>query len=252
MENYITTSFFDIFKTGPGPSSSHTIGPMKAAFDFHMAIQPVDLSQNPSELSIDVYLYGSLSLTGEGHGTHKAALGGLMGWQPDSCNCDQLLTLLAEPDKIYELPCGDKVVHFSSNNIHYEGADDSLAYQNTVRFTLSAEGVIVLEKEYYSIGGGFIKCQGETDPEVPAPPHKYNNMRSFRKILLRSGMTLREVMYENEMAITGKSKEEIVRGIDGIIESISSFPPILKLTSCQSRLIGDIPDSAVLLEKSWR
>ena len=65
MKDYITTSIFDIFKTGPGPSSSHTIGPMKAALGFREAVQTMDPPPDLSEATIDVYLYGSLSLTGE-------------------------------------------------------------------------------------------------------------------------------------------------------------------------------------------
>jgi len=218
MPDYITTSVFDIFKIGPGPSSSHTIGPMKAALNFHRSIHSFDLSQDFSGLSIEVYLYGSLSLTGKGHGTHKAVLGGLMGWEPDTCDCDQLLALLEEAGKIYELSFAEKVINFTSENIHYEGANDSLAYQNTIRFTLSSNEKILLEKEYYSVGGGFIKCKGELEPKLPEPPHKYNNMRSFRKILLRSGATLRDVMIENEMVLTGKSKEAIIGALDELIK----------------------------------
>ena len=77
MPDYITTSIFDIFKTGPGPSSSHTIGPMKAALSFREAVSEIlERSSDFTRATIDVYLYGSLSLTAEGHGTPKAVLGG--------------------------------------------------------------------------------------------------------------------------------------------------------------------------------
>jgi len=97
MTDYIKTSIFDIFKTGPGPSNSHTIGSMKAALGFREAVRALDLTPEPTKAAIDVYLYGSLSLTGEGHGTPKAILGGLLGWEPDSCDSDQLLALLDNP-----------------------------------------------------------------------------------------------------------------------------------------------------------
>jgi L-serine dehydratase len=94
MKDYIATSLFDIFKIGPGPSSSHTIGPMKAALHFRKVVETKISEEDLSGANVDVYLYGSLSFTGLGHGTHKAITGGLLGWTPDSCDCDQLLSLL--------------------------------------------------------------------------------------------------------------------------------------------------------------
>ena len=134
MKDYITTSIFDIFKTGPGPSSSHTIGPMKAALGFREAVQTLDPPPDPAAATIDVYLYGSLSLTGEGHGTHKAVLGGLLGWTPEDCDCDKLLALLDDPEAVYALPFEQGDVAFTAANIHFEGADPFLPHQNTLRF----------------------------------------------------------------------------------------------------------------------
>ena len=99
------SSIFDMI--GPimiGPSSSHTIGPMKAALLFRDAMDglTVDITQGP--LEIDVALFGSLSLTGKGHGTHRAILGGLLGWEPGTCDCDLLGQLLEDPEKIYDIP----------------------------------------------------------------------------------------------------------------------------------------------------
>ena len=220
MTNYITTSIFDIFKTGPGPSSSHTIGPMRAALAFRQAITSLWTDRDLSQAVIDVYLYGSLSLTGEGHGTHKAVLGGLLGWTPEGCDCDQLLALLDEADKRYDLPFPTGAIAFTSANIHFEGADALLAYQNTLRFKLAVDGTSLLEKEYHSIGGGFIQCKGEPEPTFPEPPHQYSNMRGLRKLLRKTDLSLREVVLENEAALTGKSHEEILAGIDALIDAM--------------------------------
>ena len=125
MKDYITTSIFEIFKTGPGPSSSHTIGPMKAALGFREAVQRLDSAPDLTEATIDVYLYGSLSLTGEGHGTHKAVLGGLLGWTPQACDANQLLSLLDSRSSgydRYELPFDQGAISFSAENIHFECA----------------------------------------------------------------------------------------------------------------------------------
>jgi len=221
MPDYITTSIFDIFKTGPGPSSSHTIGPMKAALSFREAVRnSLERSSDFTRATIDVYLYGSLSLTGEGHGTPKAVLGGLLGWAPESCDCDQLLALLDNPASVYELPFETGAISFTASNIHFEGADPLLPYQNTLRFRLAAGDQLLLEREYYSIGGGFIQCRGETGPERRQPPYPYRNMNELRKIMRKSGLSLREVMLQNEEALTGQPQATILNGIDGLIDAM--------------------------------
>ncbi|GBC60483.1 L-serine ammonia-lyase [Desulfonema ishimotonii] len=220
MGEYIKTSVFDVFKTGPGPSSSHTIGPMKAALDFRHSVQDILSDTTLNDAAVDVCLYGSLSLTGEGHGTHKAVLGGLMGWAPETCDCDRLLALLDEPGRTYEITFAEnpeKKILFTAANIHFEGNDDSLPFQNTVRFRLSEAGETVLEKEYYSVGGGFIRCKGEAEAERPDPPYGYSDMNGLRKQMRRTGLSLSEIMLSNEAAITGKSRDKIFAGLDDLI-----------------------------------
>jgi len=221
MPDYITTSIFDIFKTGPGPSSSHTIGPMKAASSFREAAgKSLERSSDFTRATIDVYLYGSLSLTGEGHGTPKAVLGGLLGWAPESCDCDQLLALLDNPATVCELPFATGAISFAASNIHFEGADPLLPYQNTLRFKLAVGDQLLLEREYYSLGGGFIQCKGETEPERLQPPYPYRNMNELRKIMRKSGLSLREVMLQNEEALTGQPQAAILNRIDGLIDAM--------------------------------
>lgn len=218
MHETITTSIFDIFKIGPGPSSSHTIGPMKAALAFREYIVERFAGTDLDHATVDVYLYGSLSLTGEGHGTHKALLGGLFGWAPDTCDCDQLLALLEPAETEYAIPFAETKIPFAVTNIHFEGADGSLPFANTLRFTLTKGGKVLLEKEYYSVGGGFIKCKGEAEPFTPEPPYPYHNMRGLRKLLRKTGLSLKEIMLLNETAITGQSRSDILGEIDRLIE----------------------------------
>ena len=210
MREAITTSIFDIFKIGPGPSSSHTIGPMKAALAFRQSVEALPPDTNLDPAVIDVYLYGSLSLTGEGHGTHKAVLGGLLGWHPETCDCDQLLTLLLDPETVYEIPLRKTKIPFAAANIHFEGLDASLPFSNTLRFKISVGEKALLQKEYYSIGGGFIKCKGEEEPARPEPPYPYHDMRGLRQLLRKNDLSLREVLLENEAAITGMSRDDIL------------------------------------------
>lgn len=212
---HIKTSIFDIFKIGPGPSSSHTIGPMRAALAFRDSVVEIAVSGAPS---LDVYLYGSLSMTGKGHGTDKAVLGGLLGWTPESCDCDLLLDLLEDPDKSYELKIGDRIISFTAENIHFEKPTDSLEYQNTLRFLLSERDEVIWEKEYYSTGGGFIKCKGDLPIEQPDPPHPYKSFRELKKIIKRKELPFNEIILQNEEALTGKTRDEILLGIDNLVK----------------------------------
>ncbi|MCG8567451.1 MAG: L-serine ammonia-lyase, partial [Desulfobacterales bacterium] len=215
MKDSIRFSIFDIFKTGPGPSSSHTIGPMKAALEFRQAMEDLQLKDAGDKLVVDVHLYGSLSLTGEGHGTHKAVLGGLMGWEPHDCDCDVLTQLLEKSDQTYGLPLGKTEIPFTSKNIHFEGQDiEELPHANTLRFFLRRGKKLLLEKEYYSIGGGFIHYKGEIPVEPPEAPHVYWNMNSFRKLMRKTNLTLPQIMLENEAAITGLSEKQILARLD--------------------------------------
>eukprot|EP01054_Gregarina_sp_Poly1_P004530 Gregarina_sp_Poly_1__4529@NODE_2430_length_2145_cov_1059_989413_g1544_i0_p1_GENE_NODE_2430_length_2145_cov_1059_989413_g1544_i0NODE_2430_length_2145_cov_1059_989413_g1544_i0_p1_ORF_typecomplete_len607_score99_83SDH_alpha/PF03313_15/2_1e78SDH_beta/PF03315_15/7_1e38_NODE_2430_length_2145_cov_1059_989413_g1544_i02232043 len=105
----ICTSLFDLFKIGPGPSSSHTIGPMKAAFDFLQDVRQLfgDSSLSPDarlKFKVEVHLHGSLSLTGRGHKTDTAIVGGMLGWLPQTCDPDALVSLMTEPGQLYHLP----------------------------------------------------------------------------------------------------------------------------------------------------
>jgi len=243
IDHYITTSIFDIFKTGPGPSSSHTIGPMKAARLFKKALEELDVPS--SNVSITVHLYGSLSLTGKGHGTHKAVLGGLMDWSPETCDCDALSRLLTPPGETYEIPFKKGIIPFTEEGIIFENGDTpDLPFANTMRFRLMHENSLVLEKEYYSLGGGFIQCKGELAQTPACPPHPYWNMNSLRKLMRKTGASLDQIIIENEQALTGATQEKIIEGIDRILDA---------MCQCVARGLssdGLLPGSIGLLRKA--
>ena len=173
MDDCITTSIFDIFKTGPGPSSSHTIGPMKAALLFREAMAGLGIEDPVSDLTVSVHLYGSLSLTGRGHGTHKAVLGGLMGWEPETCDCDRICALLEDPEQIYEIPFRGGHIRFLQDHIRFEDGDTAgFPFANTMQCRLTRDDTLLLEREYYSVGGGFVQSKGEIAEKrkTPASP----------------------------------------------------------------------------------
>ena len=213
---HITTSIFDIFKIGPGPSSSHTIGPMNAAHDFRHSILKLPKETLNKATHIEVHLYGSLSATGKGHGTDRAILAGLFGDKPETCDIKRMLCFF-ENDDSYEIDLNGKIIPFDYDCFFYEEIHHLFPYSNTMILELVSRDKTLLEKEYYSIGGGFIKCKGEEEKKRPVPPYPYCNMNDLKKVLNENNISLSKLMIENEKALTGRSEEEIYTQLDRII-----------------------------------
>ena len=157
----ITISFFDIYKIGPGPSSSHTIGPMRAGFHFFESMKKLDDALLKKATEIDVTLYGSLSATGHGHGTDRAVAAGLFGWKPDTCDADEVLKIFSRPEDVYQIQAKAYAFPFTCKNVIFGDIYHSFPYSNTMIIRLKAKDDVLMEKEYYSLGGGFIECKGE-------------------------------------------------------------------------------------------
>ena len=216
----ITTSVFDLFKVGPGPSSSHTIGPMKAAFDFRQRLAQLPALVQQRADSIHIYLYGSLSATGKGHGTDRAIIAGLMGWQPETTDPDALLKLLRDPTITYPVPVGNKLIGVGPQQIHFERKRYDSPYANTMVLTLMAGDETVAKEEYYSIGGGFIIRKGEPEIAVnqSTVPYPYSNMTELKAQLTTSNISLDDLLMANEMALTGRSRAEVSQRLDQILD----------------------------------
>ena len=105
----VETAIFDFFKVGPGPSSSHTIGPMKAGNDFYNKISALSDEVISKAAAIEVTLLGSLSATGVGHGTDSAVLAGIIGNIPEKCPGSVLQDIKKTPEKKYEIKLKNKV-----------------------------------------------------------------------------------------------------------------------------------------------
>lgn len=218
----ITLSIFDIFKIGPGPSSSHTIGPMLAALDFVARAAEMNVGSGVKPDALEVSLYGSLASTGEGHGTHRAVLGGLLGWRPESCDCEELLALSLGDTRVHKLRVCDVDIDFRLCDVRFVPGEIDAQYQNTLDFKLSADGKELFSQRYFSIGGGFIKREGEVESKPIEVPQKYSNMREFRKIMRKTGLSLSEIMLANEMALTGATREEVEKGLDQLLAAMSN------------------------------
>lgn len=218
----VKTSFFDLFKPGIGPSSSHTMGPMRAARNF-----AVELGQRGllgGVCGVTAELYGSLALTGKGHGTDRAVLLGLLGEEaattdPDSV--DAKLGSIAASGSLLLL--GTHPVPFrlgSDLAFHREtmvppGARTE--HPNGMRFAArDASGRTLLEQTYFSIGGGFIVRDGEDIDATPmmttAPlPFPFGSAAELLAMAEAANMTIADIMFANECSL--RSPDEVRAGV---------------------------------------
>ena len=158
----MTISVFDLFKVGIGPSSSHTVGPMKAARMFAAGLRDDGLL--PEVQTIRVCLYGSLGLTGKGHGSDKAVLLGLEGEQPATVDVDAIparLAAIADSGRLSLL--GEHEIGFvTAEHLEFNRRKKLSYHPNAMRFTAyDGDGTLIRERDYYSVGGGFVADQTE-------------------------------------------------------------------------------------------
>ncbi|WP_374581007.1 L-serine ammonia-lyase [Pseudoduganella sp.] len=208
-------SVFDLFKIGIGPSSSHTVGPMVAARRFLVENSPLD-----DVISVTAELFGSLALTGVGHGTDKAVLLGLMGETPQGVNPDAVDDMLAAADVDGELRLlGEKTVPFTrKEHLLFHMAENLPEHPNGMRFTLRRADGSSVTKVYYSIGGGFIRAEGEEASTDGKPavrlPYPFNTMAELLGHGVSSGKTIPQMLRENELKRI--SEAELDAGMDRI------------------------------------
>lgn len=215
----IDLSIFDLFKIGPGPSSSHTIGPMRAAGDFLEVARALPAEELAQATGIEVRLFGSLSATGKGHGTVRAVLAGLLGRVPEACPPEFLDELGRDPLAERFVDLGAVRLAVNANSVVFDAIEHDFPCSNTMIIRLGRRqgGAPVLEREYASLGGGFIQVKGEVPPLRGMPAHPYGTMRELRLRLAESGLPLHRLMLENETAVTGADEASIMAGLDTIL-----------------------------------
>ena len=198
-------SAFDMFKIGVGPSSSHTVGPMRAARQFLLDLQDKALFDRTAQVAAQ--LYGSLALTGKGHGTDRAVLLGLEGQMPDEVDPDSIEHCLAQirsTGKIMLL--GKREIPFDEPmNLLFHRDQVLPKHSNGLRFTaLDASGKTLLQEEFYSIGGGFIIRGTEEEGDAAAAEvrlaHPFSNSEELLSLCRRHGLRVDQLMLENEKA----------------------------------------------------
>src|SRR5882757_7125655 len=116
----VMTVLDEFYKVGPGPSSSHTIGPMRITYDFYQRCTKLPADQLAQATGLKVHLYGSLSATGKGHGTERASLAGLIGKEPATVDPAFLDEMREKPDQTYSVKLGDKTFNLSLKDIIYD------------------------------------------------------------------------------------------------------------------------------------
>ncbi len=213
----ISTSIFELLKIGPGPSSSHTIGPMKAGYDFMERIHDLPKGERTSADCLEIRLFGSLSATGKGHGTPGAIMQGLLGYLPDTCRPESMQEF-KEEDHVFELDLDGKVLSYKASDVIMDAIKHDYPHSNTMIFQLKSGDTVLLERMYFSVGGGFLRWQGWEEPKRGLPKYPYDTMAELKEHLKTNSIRLHELIIENEIAITGMTEKEIYDGIDHIVD----------------------------------
>ncbi len=211
------TSLFEIFKIGIGPSSSHTVGPMRASAQFVGELGSKGLLLDVQRVQID--LYGSLALTGKGHGTDRAVILGLCGEQPDTVDVSGIDSLLANIRESQAIPLrGVQAVGFREGRDLLFHKDQTLArHSNGMCFSaFDPAGHPILQTVYYSIGGGFIVREGDENlpSTVRTVPHPFGSAKELLALAERQKKAIWEIVLENEKA--SHSEAEVQGYVDRI------------------------------------
>ena len=219
----VMTLIDEFYKVGPGPSSSHTIGPMRITYDFYQRAIKLPADQLAQATALRVHLFGSLSATGKGHGTERAALAGLIGHEPATIDPVAVLDrMAAEPDKVYPVKLGSKTIDVSLKDIVYDATKGDFHHANTMTAKLLAGEKVLLEQEYYSVGGGFIEWKGYEPPKKNPPKYPYSTMKEVLDHTKRDNISLAELAYANELAISGRDKATIDAFLDKVIGAMQA------------------------------
>ena len=212
----ILTTLEEFFKMGPGPSSSHTMGPMRITRDFYRRLEELPDAVLRQATGIRVELLGSLSATGKGHGTDRAALAGLLGRSPADCEPAFLDAIAAHPEREYDVTIGPAALRVSMKDIVWGEMLGNFPHPNTIRVHLLGGDASLFEMEYYSVGGGFIEWKGYQAPEKGTPAYPYSTMKELQAHVLESGLGLPAVMLANELAVSGKTETEVRAHLDKV------------------------------------
>jgi L-serine dehydratase len=205
-------SVFDMFKIGIGPSSSHTLGPWRAAQRFIQGLADKGPLENLANLKI--LLYGSLAKTGKGHGTDIAVQLGLCGYDPVSFDVaiigDEIGSIAAH--KELHLPGGMSIRFDPGKEIEYLYTETLPYHPNALTFLATFQNGWMVCETFYSIGGGFIIKEGEDNKSVSIPiPYPVNTCADLLQWCNQAGLAIHEVVMQNELA--WRSRPDVEKGV---------------------------------------
>ena len=214
-------SVFNLFKIGIGPSSSHTVGPMVAAKKFIESISNIN-----EVVTVRVDVYGSLALTGHGHGTDKAILLGLEGHEPstiDPCIIDERFEVIKLSNRINLL--NKKEVSFSIRDDMSFHMEKLLPHHsNGLCFSaFKSSGDKIVSENYYSIGGGAVLSEADIGRNTPLPdeipvPYPFDTGLELLKLCSKNELSIASLIWANEKALMSES--EIKAGLDKVYEAM--------------------------------
>lgn len=213
----MNVSVFELFKIGIGPSSSHTVGPMRAGKSFIENAAAADKLTSATRIQID--LYGSLALTGKGHGTDLAVLLGVEGNAPDMIDPDEVSGMVhrIRQNQSLQLAQTHPVAFHEAADLIFHYLDNLPYHPNGMRFTLfDIHGKVLFSEVYYSIGGGFIVNEKDTladhavtqDRRVPYP---FKTAKELLAHCKSTGKSIAEIVMLNETVT--RNREEVIAGI---------------------------------------
>ncbi len=226
----MAVSVFDLFKIGVGPSSSHTVGPMRAAARFveRWLVEADAGAALARTARVRAEVFGSLALTGRGHGTDKAVLMGLEGHWPNRIDPEVI------PPTLERIRASKRIRLHGDHEIAFDEKTDLVMnkrqklpfHTNGMRFTaFDAAGNVIATRDYYSVGGGFVVNQDEAAEDRIVPdetplPHPFHSGDELLRRCADSGLSIAELMYANEQA--WRTREAVDAGLDEIWAAMQS------------------------------
>ncbi len=213
----MAVSVFDLFKIGIGPSSSHTVGPMKAGCTFAQRLQQAGLLEQTSR--VRTTLFGSLAHTGRGHGTDKAVMLGLQGEMPDRIDPDSIDGLLQHirSQQSLKLAGVHELRFVEKEDLKFNKRQVLPHHPNGMRFeALDAAGTVLMAREYYSVGGGFVvnhdrAAEDRIVADETPLPFPFNSGDELLNWCESASMSIAALMLANEK--TWRKEEEIRTGL---------------------------------------
>ncbi|RCS60094.1 L-serine ammonia-lyase [Microbacterium sp. JB110] len=218
MSNGAYVSVLDMFSIGIGPSSSHTVGPMRAARAFVAELEASGVLTGVTHVRIA--LHGSLAATGIGHGTPGAVVAGLTGLDPSTCDPDEVRVAWPPAAEGSEVVLeGGPMVRIRPDDVEFAARTPDLAHPNTIVFTASSDAGVLAETTYLSVGGGFIRRLGDDEQKGNAALSAFSTAAELLALCANRGRSIGDIAREAER--TARNDDELDAGIDAIVAAMT-------------------------------